>query len=109
MAKPTDPSERTTSWRLVGVGALLIVVGVGGTVFAWFPAPPHSTAAPLAGWSARWFAAGVGWFGLACSVAGVAGIRRGRGESRALRRAGCGAMLLAVVCWSAWLVSLLWR
>jgi hypothetical protein len=103
VANPTDPVDRGAGWRLAGLGVLLVAAGAAGVAFAWFPPPPHSTAAPLSGWPARWFAAGVGWFGLAV-LGGVAS--RWGGGNRSLRRAGCGAAVLAVACWAAALVSL---
>jgi hypothetical protein len=106
MANPLDPNDRGARWRLVGLGVLLIVAGVAGVVFAWFPAPPHSTAAPLSGWTARCFAAGVGCFGLAVAVVAVPG-RPGGGVSHSRRQAGCGSLVLALVSWAAWLVSML--
>jgi hypothetical protein len=108
--KPTEVSERQTSWRMVALGILLVAAGVAGVAFAWFPAPPHSTAAPIVGWPGRWFAAGVGWFGVVVVVTGVAGLRgRVVPASPPLRRAGRAAFALAVVCWTASLVSLALR
>jgi len=105
MSTPGESTNRGASWRMVGLGGLLIAAGVAGVVFAWFPAPPHSTTAT--GWPARWLAAGVGWFGVVFAVTGVAGLRGGAGRS--LVHAGRVSLGLALVCWSAWLVSLLLR
>ena len=83
------------------------MAGVAGAAYAWFPAPPHSTSAPVTGWPAHWFAAGAGCFGLVVAVAGVATLRGGGGRS--LRRCARAAFALALTYWSAWLVSLLPR
>jgi len=99
------PPSRRLAWVLPS-GAHLVLAGVA---WAWFPAPPHSTAAPLSGWPARWFAAGVGWFGLVVAATGMAGLRGRDGPGRPLQRVGCGAFILASACWVAWLVSLLPR
>src|SRR5262245_15443240 len=109
MANPTDPGDRGAGWRMVGIGILLILAAVAGVVFAWFPSPPHSTAAPLSGWPARWFAAGVGCFGLTVAVVGVASRRSPDRASRSLRPVGCGSLVLALASWSAGLLSLLLR
>jgi hypothetical protein len=107
MANATDLNDRVAAWRMAGIGVLLVVAGVAGAAYAWFPAPPHSTTAPVTGWPARLFAAGVGSFGVVVAVVGVAALRGGAGRS--LTRSARAAFALALVSWSAWLVSLLQR
>lgn len=107
MGNSIDPGDRGCGWRMFAVGILLVVAGVAGTAYAWFPPPPHSTAAPLSGWPARWFAAGIAWFGLVVGLVGVAGVR-GR-SGRAIVKTGRGALVLAIACWTAFLISLIPR
>ena len=107
MPKATEAEQRAAAWRMLGVGVLLVAAGIAGAAYAWFPAPPHSTAAPATGWPARWFAAGVGCFGFVVEFVGVANLRGTAGSS--LTRSARAAFALAFVCWCAWLVSLLPR
>src|SRR5262245_47844178 len=107
MAKSTGSNDRAAAWRTVVVGVVLVAAGIAGAAYAWFPAPPHSTMAPVTGWPGRWFAAGIGCSGVVVAIVGAATLRGGAGRS--LRRSARAAFALALVCWSAWLVSLLPR
>jgi len=107
MAGVTESNGRAAAWRTVVVGVLLIASGVAGAAYAWFPAPPHSTTATATGWPARWFAAGVGCFGVVVAIVGVASLQGGAGPS--LTRSARTAFAIALACWSAWIVSLLPR
>ena len=108
MAKQAEPNNRGAGWQMVALGALLVAAGMAGVVFAWFPAPPHSTTASTTGWPARWFAAGVAWFGIVVAMTGVATIRTS-GARDSLRRTSRLAFVLSLTCWAAWLVSSLPR
>src|SRR6476660_6643969 len=101
--KATESDPWAAAWRTLGVGVLLVAAGVAGAAYAWFPAPPHSTAAPANGWPARWLSAGVGCFGVVVAVAGMAALRGV--ARRPLRRSARAAFALTLVCWCAWLVS----
>lgn len=103
------PGDGAAGWKTVVIGLLIALTGVIGAVVAWFPPPPHSTTAPLVGWPARWFAGGVGLFGLVVTIVGLVAIRCPNPSIGRLRRVGRVAFVMALSCWFACAISLLWR
>lgn len=106
MARPVVAGDRGMGLRMIGLGFLLMVGGVAGAAYAWFPAPPHSATAPMEGWPGRWFASGVGWFGLVLAITGLASLRAKRNASHSLVWTARAAIMLAAVCFVLCFVSL---